>query len=100
MCRRKLSSSEALANILPFLLLNSCFLLQPSYFSWSRCWQERNPTGKGLSEGTHGWVLATGKAVMGALAIFAPARRLLRYALNLMHRKPLEEVVLVRTAWM
>jgi hypothetical protein len=26
---------------------------------------------------------------MGALAIFAPARRLLRYALDLMHRKPL-----------
>src|SRR5439155_17889496 len=28
-------------------------------------------------------------AAMGALAIFAPARRLLRYALDLMHRKPL-----------
>ena len=26
---------------------------------------------------------------MGALTIFAPARRLLRYALDLMHRKPL-----------
>src|SRR5436190_2734647 len=28
-------------------------------------------------------------AAMGALAIFAPARRLLRYALDFMHRKPL-----------
>jgi hypothetical protein len=28
-------------------------------------------------------------AAMGALAIFAPARRLLRYPLDLMHRKPL-----------
>jgi hypothetical protein len=28
-------------------------------------------------------------AAMGALAIFAPAGRLLRYALDLMHRNPL-----------
>jgi len=28
-------------------------------------------------------------AAMGALAIFAPARRLLGYALDFMHRKPL-----------
>jgi hypothetical protein len=28
-------------------------------------------------------------AAMGALAIFTPARRLLRYALDFMHRKPL-----------
>jgi hypothetical protein len=28
-------------------------------------------------------------AAIGALAIFAPARRLLRYALDFIHRKPL-----------
>jgi hypothetical protein len=28
-------------------------------------------------------------AAMGAMAIFAPARRLLHYALNLIYRKPL-----------
>ncbi len=33
---------------------------------------------------------------MGALAIFAPARRLLRYALDFMHRKPLSDATRLR----